>query len=307
MYLDIKNLSKKYDENFVLENLNLRLIEGEIISIVGTSGSGKTTLLNCVSGICNFDIGEIFVNSKPVHLLDPNKRNIGFVFQESTLLPHLNVLDNITFNLKNIDKEKLSCLLEKIQISKLIERYPHELSGGEVQRVSVARSLIRRPDLLLLDEPFTNLDSISKKKTKELILNLIKKTNTTTIIVSHDINEALEISDKILVLDSDKKYMFDTPQKVYNNPKSLEIAEMFGEINRFNLKNNKFYCRPQDVLIVEKSEIKAKVIKSIFLGLFFKIELDLIYDSIIIYNSKALIKDTVVYLKVAINKRLEFN
>ena len=307
MYLDIKNLSKKYDENFVLENLNLRLIEGEIISIVGTSGSGKTTLLNCVSGICNFDIGEIFVNSKPVHLLDPNKRNIGFVFQESTLLPHLNVLDNITFNLKNIDKEKLSCLLEKIQISKLIERYPHELSGGEVQRVSVARSLIRRPDLLLLDEPFTNLDSISKKKTKELILNLIKKTNTTTIIVSHDINEALEISDKILVLDSDKKYMFDTPQKVYNNPKSLEIAEMFGEINRFKLKNNKFYCRPQDVLIVEKSEIKAKVIRSIFLGLFFKIELDLISDSIIIYNSKALIKDTVVYLKVAINKRLEFN
>ena len=307
MYLDIKNLSKKYDENFVLENLNLRLIEGEIISIVGTSGSGKTTLLNCISGICNFDIGEIFVNSKPVHLLEPNKRNIGFVFQESTLLPHLNVSDNITFNLKNIEKEELSYLLEKIQISKLIERYPHELSGGEVQRVSVARSLIRRPDLLLLDEPFTNLDSISKKKTKELILNLIKKTNTTTIIVSHDINEALEISDKILVLDSDKKYMFDTPQKVYNNPKSLEIAEMFGEVNRFKLKNNKFYCRPQDVLIVEKSEIKAKVIKSIFLGLFFKIELDLISDSIIVYNSKALIKDTVVYLKVEINKRLEFN
>tara|TARA_B100000886_G_scaffold340541_1_gene311020 strand:- start:3280 stop:4203 length:924 start_codon:yes stop_codon:yes gene_type:complete len=307
MYLDIKNLSKKYDENFVLENLNLRLMEGEIISIVGTSGSGKTTLLNCISGICNFDIGEIFINSKPVHLLEPNKRNIGFVFQESTLLPHLNVLDNITLNLKNIEKKELSYLLEKIQISKLIERYPHELSGGEVQRVSVARSLIRRPDLLLLDEPFTNLDSISKKKTKELILNLINKTNTTTIIVSHDINEALEISDKILVLDSDKKYMFDTPQKVYNNPKSLEIAEMFGEVNRFKLKNNEFYCRPQNVLIVEKSEIKAKVIKSIFLGLFFKIELDLMYDSIIIYNSKALIKDTIVYLKVEVNNCLKFN
>ena len=307
MYLDIKNLSKKYDENFVLENLNLRLIEGEIISIVGTSGSGKTTLLNCISGICNFDFGEIFLNSKPLHLLQPNKRNIGFVFQESTLLPHLNVLENIIFNLKNIEKEELSYLLEKIQISKLIERYPHELSGGEVQRVSVARSLIRRPDLLLLDEPFTNLDSISKKKTKELILNLIKKTNTTTIIVSHDINEALEISDKILVLDSDKKYMFDTPQKVYNNPKSLEIAEMFGEVNRFKLKNNEFYCRPQDVLIVEKSEIKAKVIKSIFLGLFFKIELDLINDSIIIYNSKALIKDTIVYLKIEVNNCLKFN
>jgi len=307
MYLDIKNLSKKYDENFVLENLNLRLIEGEIISIVGTSGSGKTTLLNCISGICNFDIGEIFLNSKPLHLLQPNKRNIGFVFQESTLLPHLNVLENIIFNLKNIEKEELSYLLEKIQISKLIERYPHELSGGEVQRVSVARSLIRRPDLLLLDEPFTNLDSISKKKTKELILNLIKKTNTTTIIVSHDINEALEISDKILVLDSDKKYMFDTPQKVYNNPKSLEIAEMFGEVNRFKLKNNEFYCRPQDVLIVEKSEIKAKVIKSIFLGLFFKIELDLINDSIIIYNSKALIKDTIVYLKIEVNNCIKFN
>ena len=307
MYLDIKNLSKKYDENLVLENLNLKLVEGEIISIVGTSGSGKTTLLNCISGICSFDVGEIFVDSKPVHLLEPNKRNIGFVFQESTLLPHLNVLDNITFNLKNIEKEELSFLLEKIQISKLNKRYPHELSGGEVQRVSVARSLIRKPDLLLLDEPFTNLDSISKKKTKELILNLIKKTNTTTIIVSHDINEALEISDKILVLDSDKKYMFDTPQKVYNNPKSLEIAEMFGEINLFKFKKNKFYCRPQDVLIVEKSEIKAKVIKSIFLGLFFKIELELNSHSIIIYNSKDLIKDTDVYLKVELNKRLNFN
>lgn len=307
MYLHIKNLSKKYDENLVLENLNLKLIEGDIISIVGTSGSGKTTLLNCISGICSFNVGEIFINSKAIHLLEPNKRNIGFVFQESTLLPHLNVLDNITFNLKNIEKEELSFLLEKIQISKLNKRYPHELSGGEVQRVSVARSLIRKPDLLLLDEPFTNLDSISKKKTKELILNLIKKTNMTTIIVSHDINEALEISDKILVLDSDKKYMFDTPQKVYNNPTSLEIAEMFGEINCFKLKNNKFYCRPQDVVIVEKSEIKAKVVKSIFLGIFFKVELELSSGSIIIYNSKALTKDTIIYLKVELNKRLNFN
>ena len=189
------------------------------------------------------------------------------MFQESPLFPHLNVIDNILFNMKEVDNERLNFLLEKIKIKHLKSKYPYEISGGENQRVSVARSLIRKPTLLLLDEPFNNLDYQIKKDTKDLLFDIIKKTKTTTIIVNHDFQQSLEISDKILVLNKDsKKYIIGSPLEIYSKPISLEIAKLFGEINTINLKDEKFYCRPNNVFIVDKSNIKAKVVESKFLG-----------------------------------------
>ena len=196
MSLTVKNLSKKYDKNLVLDSINFKLNQGEITSIVGSSGCGKTTLLKCISGLCSVNKGEININLKPVHDLPPNKRNIGYVFQESPLFPHLSIVENIVFNIKKINEEKLNFLLEKIKIKNLKNKYPHEISGGENQRTAVARSLIRNPDLFLLDEPFTNLDEITKEHTKELIFETIKETNTTTILVNHDIQDSLELSRK---------------------------------------------------------------------------------------------------------------
>jgi ABC-type Fe3+/spermidine/putrescine transport system ATPase subunit len=308
MFLNIKNLSKKYGENSVLSDLNFSLNKGEIISIIGSSGSGKTTLLKCISGLCDIDNGEISIDLNQIQNLEPNKRNIGYVFQESPLFPHLNVIDNILFNMKDIDSEKLNFLLEKIQIKQLKNRYPHEISGGENQRVSVARSLIRNPSLLLLDEPFNNLDNQIKKDTKELIFDTIKKTETTTIIVNHDIQESLEISDKILVLDKDiKNNMIGTPLEVYSEPISLETARLFGEINSINLNDKKIYCRPHNISIVDKSNIKVTVIESKFLGPCYKIIAKFKTDKIILFNNEEIKKSTIIYLNIKQKNKLKFD
>ena len=308
MFLNIKNLSKKYGENSVLKDLNFSLNKGEIISIIGSSGSGKTTLLKCISGLCDINNGEISINLKQIQNLEPNERNIGYVFQESPLFPHLNVIDNILFNMKYIDKEKLNFLLKKTQIEQLKNRYPHEISGGENQRVSVARSLIRNPSLLLLDEPFNNLDNRIKKNTKEIVFDIIKKTKTTTIIVNHDIKESLEIADKILVLDKDiKNNMIGTPLEIYSKPRNLETAKLFGEINSINLENEKIYFRPHNISIVDKSNIKVKVIESIFLGSHYKITAQFEKDKVILYNNENIKKNTKIYFKIEEKYLMKFN
>lgn len=308
MYLNIKNLSKKYGKNSVLVDLNLSLNKGEIISVIGSSGCGKTTLLNCISGLCEIDAGEISINSKPIQNLETNKRNIGFVFQESPLFPHLNVIDNILFNMKEVDNERLNFLLEKIKIKHLKSKYPYEISGGENQRVSVARSLIRKPTLLLLDEPFNNLDYQIKKDTKDLLFDIIKKTKTTTIIVNHDFQQSLEISDKILVLNKDsKKYIIGSPLEIYSKPTSLEIARLFGEINTINLEDEKFYCRPNNVFIVDKSNIKAKVVESKFLGTHYKIiALFNTYEIALFYHEE-IKKNTILCLCIEQKHKLKFD
>ena len=306
MYLNIEKLSKKYGDKTVLNDINLKLNKGEIISIVGSSGSGKTTLLKCISGICNIDSGKISIESEPIHNLEANKRNISYVFQESPLFPHLTAIENILFNMKEIDYEKLNYLLEKMKIKHLKNRYPYEISGGENQRIAVARSLIRNTSLLLLDEPFNNLDNEIKKNTKELVFDVIKKTKTTTIIVNHDIQESLEISDKILVLDKNT-YMIGSPFKVYTEPKNLDIARLFGEVNYFNIEGEKIYCRPQSISISNKSKIKAKVIESRFLGQFYKIIAKFESKNIVLFNDKEIKKDKIIYLNINKKNKLNFN
>lgn len=307
MYLSIKNLFKKYGENTVLNGLNLEVAKGEIISIVGSSGSGKTTLLKCISGVCELDKGEIILDSKKIQNLQPNKRNISYVFQESPLFPHMNIIENILFNIEDFNKEKLNFLINKTQINHLIKRYPYEISGGENQRVSVVRSLIRNPSLLLLDEPFSNLDHTIKHYTKELVYEIIKKTNTTTLIVNHDSQESLEISDKILVLDKTTNNILDTPFNIYKDPKSLEIARLFGEINFINTGTDQFYCRPQDISIVNRSKIEAKVISSVFLGMYYKLKVRVESEEITVYNNKSITENTIIYIKVNPSSKLYFN
>jgi len=306
MSLNIENLSKKYGNNIVLNNINLTLNPGEIISIIGSSGCGKTTLLKCISGLCDVNHGTIKINSKPIHNLSPNKRNIGYVFQESPLLPHLNIIDNIVFNMNCFDEEKLNFLLEKIQIKHLKKRYPYEISGGENQRIAVVRSLIRNPDLFLLDEPFSNLDKLTKEHTKELIFNIIKETNTTTMIVNHDIQDSLELSDRVLVLDKAKINMLDTPLKVYSEPSNLNTAKLFGELNSLKIKDKNIYFRPQDVDLVEESDIQAQVVRSKFMGIFYKTIAKIGEENVIIYHKKKLKINTKIYLHIKPKKQLYF-
>ncbi len=202
MYLEVKNLAKFYNSSYpIIKDLTFSVKKGELISFLGESGSGKTTFLKCLAGLEGINAGSISLNSNFLNnektFVRPQKRKIGFVFQDYPLFPHLNILDNITFNLERKYKSKLDYILKLTGLQFLVERFPHEISGGEQQRACIARALIREPELLLLDEPFSNLDSTIKESMKEEIFKIVKETNTTTILVTHDINDALNISDRI--------------------------------------------------------------------------------------------------------------
>ena len=306
MFLEIDKLSKSYSKNSIFNNLSFKIKEGDIISIVGPSGSGKTTLLKCISGLCDIDTGSIKLNSKLLTRLEPNQRNIAYVFQESPLFPHLTVNQNILFNLNIFDEEKLNFIIEKINIGHLKNRYPHEISGGENQRVAVARSLIRNPDLLLMDEPFSNLDLYIKDKLKELVFELISELNTTTIIVNHDIKDSLEISDRILILINGEINNYDIPRSVYSNPKCLESANLFGVLNRVNTNEETFYCRPEHIKLTS-SGIAASVINSTFIGPFYKIKALVNNEKIIFYSNKDLFLNEKIYLGIDSKKRIYFD
>ena len=266
MFLQVDSLKKKYGTKLVLDNISFNQKEGEIISLIGASGIGKSTLLKCLAGLCDTNSGRIILDRNEINDLDANKRKISYVFQESPLFPHMNVLQNILFNMKEYDQNRLNFLLEKTEIENLINRFPYELSGGENQRAAVVRSLIRNPDLLLLDEPFSNLDTVSKKYVKEIVFEIIKESNITTIIVNHDIEESLEISDRIMIINSGKIDAIDTPENIYKNPKNIETAKLFGDVTSLKLDNKRLHIRPENIKIVEKSPYNIEVKDSFYLG-----------------------------------------
>ena len=214
MYLEINNLVKSYDSNStIIKNLSLTVDKGEFISFIGESGSGKSTFLKCLSGLEKINSGSIKLNGRVINneniFIKPQNRNIGFVFQDYPLFPHLNLYDNITFNLNKEFYEKINYIIDLTNLKNLLKRYPYELSGGEQQRACIARALVREPDLLLLDEPFSNLDKSIKKTIKDEIYNIISETKTTSILVTHDIKDTF---DQVTGLNTDSGKMF----RLYN-------------------------------------------------------------------------------------------
>ena len=296
MFLQVNNLIKSYGSKSVLENLSFNQEKGEIISLIGTSGVGKSTLLKCLAGLCSIDSGKITLNSNKIHNLEANNRKISFVFQESPLFPHINLLDNILFNMSSYDKKKLDFLLEKTELKNLVKRFPFEISGGENQRAAVVRSLIRNPDLLLLDEPFSNLDTVNKKYVKEIVFEIIKESNLTTIIVNHDIEESLEISDRIMIINDGIIDAIDTPENIYKNPKNLSTAQLFGDVTSLAIENKKRYIRPENIKIVEKSPYDVEVKKSFYLGEKYRISAKLGDDIIDLYHNTNLMQGSNLYI-----------
>ena len=278
MYLEVKNLAKFYNSSYpIIKDLTFSVKRGELISFLGESGSGKTTFLKCLAGLEGINAGSISLNSNFLNnekkFVKPQKRKIGFVFQDYPLFPHLNILDNITFNLERKYKSKLDYILKLTGLQFLVERFPHEISGGEQQRACIARALIREPELLLLDEPFSNLDSTIKESMKEEIFKIVKETNTTTILVTHDINDALNISDRILIFKAGILQQYDDPVKMYCEPANCYCAEVLGDMNKLFHKNETYYIRPEKVNISDKrSKYKVKVEKCFFQGKEYKVK-----------------------------------
>ena len=206
--LKLKEVCFEVNSNLVLEDINLDIDEGNFVSIIGKSGSGKTTLLKIISGLKKPTKGTVILNDKILSndgiFVEPEDRKLGLVVQEKVLFPHLNVQDNVEFGIASDDKKNEKCIemLKKLHISDLIGKYPHEISGGEAQRVALARTLVTKPRVLLLDEPFNGLDQGLKDEIYPDIKRILKENKMTTIMVSHDLNEVKSLSNKIYELNN---------------------------------------------------------------------------------------------------------
>ena len=231
----IENLRKEYDAKTVaLDDIDLVFEDSTFVALLGPSGCGKTTTLNCIAGLLEPTSGKIFFGDKDVTQLQPKDRNIGMVFQSYALYPHLKVIDNIAFPLKQKGMkkaeryEKARKIAEMLQIEYLLDRKPTQLSGGQQQRVSMARALVKEPDVLLLDEPMSNLDARLKIEIRDEIRRVQQETGITSIIVTHDQEEAMAIADKIAILDNGRIQQSDTPEHLYHYPANLFVAKFMG-------------------------------------------------------------------------------
>ncbi len=241
LILDIKSLSKSYDnrKNIVVKNINLSVEKGKILVIVGESGSGKTTLIRLITGLTSQDEGIIILNDKIVAsdsiFIRPEKRNIGMVFQDYALFPHLTVYKNIVYGISSsvnkVNKVKtVKEVLKLVGLEGYENRFPHQLSGGQQQRVSLARAIAPKPQLLILDEPFSNLDHNLRIQLREEVFDIIKKSNVTSIFVTHDTEDATAVADKIAVLKDGEIVQQGTTESFYKKPKNLYVASLFCSI-----------------------------------------------------------------------------
>ena len=232
-----RSISKFYDEEQVLSDFNLDVWKGSITGILGSSGSGKTTALRLIAGFDRPDAGIIEMKNEVIVSdevwLPPEKRNIGMVFQDYALFPHLTVEKNIAFGLgkNDLEKGRLKEVIDMCNLSGLINKFPQELSGGQQQRVALARALAPNPEVVLLDEPFTSLDAQMARVLRDEVVELLKNTETTAIIVTHDQEEALSVCDVVSVLEKGKIIQSSTPQEIYLNPVSKTVANSVGDPN----------------------------------------------------------------------------
>ena len=307
--LQIKNISLNFGDEEIIKNLTMDVSENEVTSVLGASASGKSSLLRVIGGFENIDSGEIILNQKTVNnqqkTIQPEFRNIGIIFQDLSLFPHLTVSQNIAFGISNAtNKEKLERCNELqyiLEIDEISEKYPHQISGGQQQRVAIARAIAPKPELLLLDEPFSALDEELKEQLLQDVKKLLKSEKITTILITHNIKEAFGLSDKIAFLSDKKIIQYDTPYDIYHKPFSREIANFFGISSYIKGKvldknhvatslgtifgqttapyNNgqdiEVLIRPDDIIHDDNAPDSAKVIEKIFHGSDFLYKLEL--------------------------------
>ena len=305
--LRILNLTKRFSEVLAVDNLSLEVADGEFVTLLGPSGCGKTTTLRAIAGFCYPDEGEIFFGDKIMNNISPNKRNTAMCFQSYALFPHMSVWDNISFGLKmqkisqQEQKERVSKVMENVGNKGLEKRKPGELSGGQQQRVALARAIVTEPQVLLFDEPLSNLDAKLRVQVRVEIREMQKRLGITTIYVTHDQDEALAISDRIVVMNRGHIEQLGDPYTIYRNPETSFVAGFIGLANiyegtivsrdgsRYNVeapfgkvvivsdgqkipeasKTVKFVWRPEDMKIYTPgapNRVKGKILQAVFMG-----------------------------------------
>ncbi|AXU76764.1 ABC transporter ATP-binding protein [Clostridioides difficile] len=254
-YLKIKNVFKSYDQKRVLNNISLDIEEGEFLCLLGPSGCGKTTLLRIIAGLEDVNSGAIILQDKDITNLEPSKRGFGIVFQSYALFPNMTAYNNIAFPLKErkVSKEKIDNkvkeVLETVGLTNEAHKYPKALSGGQQQRIAIARALALEPKFLLLDEPMSALDAKVRHKLRMDIKRLQKELNITTIMVTHDQEEAITMADKIAILNGGDIMQIGTPEEIYQNPQNLFTAQFIGDTNCFDNGDSILTVRPEYVQI----------------------------------------------------------
>lgn len=240
--VEIKGAVKRFGNTTVLNGIHLGVKQGELLTLLGPSGCGKTTTLNLIAGFLDADEGDVYIKGKKVTNVPPYKRDLGMVFQTYSLFPHMTVYENLDFGLKlrkvekSKKKEKIARALELVKMAGLEDRYPRELSGGQRQRVAIARALVVEPELLLLDEPLSNLDAKLRHELRAEIKRLQNEIGVTTIFVTHDQEEALSLSDRVVVMNGGKIEQISSPTSIYNHPETEFVYQFIGKSNRFDGK-----------------------------------------------------------------------
>lgn len=276
MYLKIQNVTKEFDNLEAVKDFSLEVSEGELVSLLGPSGCGKTTMLRMIGGFLNPNKGNIFLVNKDITKIPPEKRPVSTVFQNYALFPHLNVLENVIYGLKN-NKElskksmiyKANEMLDIVGMLEFKNRSVAELSGGQQQRIALARSLVLGPKVLLMDEPLSNLDAKLRLKMREEIKKIQKELNITMIFVTHDQEEAISISDRIVVMNKGEIMQIGSPREIYEHPNNIFVANFIGRANILNLANDKVIVRPENVeLDYNELKYKGQIVEKNYLGFF---------------------------------------
>ena len=266
-FLQVKNVGKSYGQVKVLKDISIDIEKGEFICLLGPSGCGKSTLLRIIAGLEDKHGGKIIINDKDMTNSPPESRNFGIVFQSYALFPNMNVYKNIAFGLenKNISKsnidKKVKEVLEVVELSGYEKKYPSQLSGGQQQRVALARAIALEPDFLLLDEPLSALDAKVRLKLREQIRSLHRKLGITTIMVTHDQEEALCLADKMVVMNNGEVIQIGTPKEVYKSPKTPFVADFIGTINFIDDDVNMIAIRPEDIKVEFNRDFKEIDVK----------------------------------------------
>lgn len=269
MYLSLKNISKKYKDKEILKNISFDIKEGELVCILGPSGCGKTTLLNIIGGFVSDFSGDVLLSDENINNIPPEKREIATVFQSYGLFTHKNVIDNVSYGLKllkidkNMREKRAKEMLEKVGLAGYEKKKIKELSGGEQQRVAIARSMVLNPKLLLLDEPLSNLDVHLRDVMRKEIKRIQKQFGVTMIIVTHDQEDAFKLADRVIVINEGHIEQIGTPEELYKEPKNNFISSFIGENN---IIDENLVIRPEEISIKLDSSGEGKVVDVTYLG-----------------------------------------
>jgi iron(III) transport system ATP-binding protein len=241
--LKLQHISKQFDDKVVLDDISVEIGTGEIVSLLGPSGSGKTTLLNIILGLTRMDQGSIVFHDQDLSSVPMKKRGFNIVFQDYALFPNLNAYDNIVYGLRNkkgtVSEQEVQEYIDFLELQPHLKKRISELSGGQKQRVALARTLVTKPKILLLDEPLSALDGVIKESIKQRIQSIAREFKLTTIIVTHDPEEALTLSDKILIINQGKIAQFGTPQEIVHHPQDDFVKQFI--IKQLHIKRQNIY------------------------------------------------------------------